>query len=71
MVNSPKSCFKQAFKTSLLDEKKSILSLEMTDDRNLTFHTYLEDVAEQVYHKIPGYYKLMSNIFEKINIALQ
>jgi nucleotidyltransferase substrate binding protein (TIGR01987 family) len=67
VVNSPKSCFKQAFKTSLLDEEESILSLEMTDDRNLTSHTYLEDVAEQVYQKIPGYYKLMNNILERIN----
>ncbi len=66
VVNSPKSCFKQAFKTSILDEEESILSLEMTDDRNLTSHTYLEDVAEQIYYKIPRYYELMANIFERI-----
>jgi nucleotidyltransferase substrate binding protein (TIGR01987 family) len=71
VVNSPKSCFKQAFKTSLLDEEESILSLEMTDDRNLTSHTYLEDVAEHIYHKIPVYYKLMANIFERINETLK
>ena len=37
--------------------------LEMTDDRNPTSHTYIEEVAEQIYKKIDDTPKLMEAIF--------
>jgi nucleotidyltransferase substrate binding protein (TIGR01987 family) len=42
---SPKSCFREAFKVNLMSEEETIKALEMTDDRNLTSHTYHEEVA--------------------------
>src|SRR3989304_6784386 len=58
ICESPKSCFREAFKVELLTEEETIKALEMTDDRNLTAHTYHEEVAMEIYQKIKGYYEL-------------
>ncbi len=65
---SPKSCFREAFKVELLTEEETIKALEMTDDRNLTAHTYHEEVAMEIYQKIKDYYELMYNVFQKLII---
>lgn len=67
ICNSPKSCFRDAFRMKLLSEEEAITALEMTDDRNLTSHTYHEELAEEIYGKIGGYYNLMENIYKRIN----
>ena len=66
VCNSPKSCFREALSVGLLNEGQTLMCLEMTDDRNLTSHTYLEEVAEKIYRKIKDYYRLMKSIFNKI-----
>ncbi len=66
VCNSPKSCFREMFSVGLIDENKTTKLLEMTDDRNLTSHTYDEDLAEGLYHKLHEYYELMKEILEKI-----
>lgn len=63
---SPKSCFREAFKVKLLTEEETVKALEMTDDRNLTSHTYHEEVAMEIYQKIRGYYELMDKVYKKI-----
>jgi nucleotidyltransferase substrate binding protein (TIGR01987 family) len=66
ICNSPKSCFRELFSTGLIDENKTIKLLEMTDDRNLTSHTYDEELAKELYNKLRQYYKLMEEILKKI-----
>lgn len=66
ICNSPKSCFREAFNSHLLTEEETIKALEMTDDRNLTSHTYHEDLADAIYLKIPAYYNLMKQLFNSI-----
>ncbi|MGC8815042.1 MAG: HI0074 family nucleotidyltransferase substrate-binding subunit [bacterium] len=66
ICNSPKSCFRELFSIGLIDENKTIKLLEMTDDRNLTSHTYDEKLAKELYNKLGEYYKLMEEILEKI-----
>ncbi len=66
ICNSPKSCFREAFNVKLLTEEETITALEMTDDRNLTSHTYRETVAEEIYSKISNYYNFMNNIYQGI-----
>ena len=68
ICNSPKSCFRQAFTVKLLTEEETINALEMTDDRNLTSHTYHEELAEKIYKKIPDYYNNMSKLHQIIKI---
>jgi nucleotidyltransferase substrate binding protein (TIGR01987 family) len=66
ICNSPKSCFREMFSVGLIDENKTTKLLEMTDDRNLTSHTYDEDLAEGLYHKLQEHYELMKEILEII-----
>jgi len=66
ICNSPKSCFREMFSVGLIDENKTTKLLEMTDDRNLTSHTYDEDLAEGLYQKLHEHYELMKEILEII-----
>jgi nucleotidyltransferase substrate binding protein (TIGR01987 family) len=66
ICNSPKSCFREAFKMGLLSDAESMQALYMTDDRNMTTHTYHEDVAEEIYKELSGYYTLMNKIYSRI-----
>ena len=61
--NSPKSCFRCAFRAGLLDEEETILALQMTDDRNRTVHTYHEEVATAIFARLSDYSTLMNNLF--------
>lgn len=70
ICNSPKSCFREAFKLNLLTEQDTIKALEMTDDRNLTSHTYHEELADEIYGKIPDYYALMNKIYSRLQDKL-
>jgi nucleotidyltransferase substrate binding protein (TIGR01987 family) len=65
---SPKACFREAKKVKLMDDDATNLALEMIDDRNLTSHTYHEEVAEMLYKHLPKYALLMKNILSKISI---
>jgi len=62
VCTSPKSCFREAFSIKILSKEETELSLQMTDDRNLTSHTYHEGVAEALYQKMQIYYDLMDKI---------
>jgi len=66
VCNSPKSCFREAFKMHLINEDESMQALYMTDDRNMTTHTYHEDVAEEIYKELAGYYSLMDRLYSNI-----
>jgi nucleotidyltransferase substrate binding protein (TIGR01987 family) len=59
---SPKSCLREAKNAGLLDEGQTVRALEMVDDRNLTSHTYHEEVAEAIYRKLPEYASLMETL---------
>ena len=69
--NSPKACFREAFKTGIFTETDAESALVMTDDRNLTAHTYIEAVATLIYKRIPGHYTLMRTIADEITNRLK
>ena len=60
--NSPRSCFREALGSGLIGGEQTVACMEMTDDRNLTSHTYVEELAEQIYKKVENYRKLMESI---------
>ncbi len=66
VCNSPKSCFREAASVGLLNEEQTIACLEMTDDRNLTSHTYVEEVAENIYGRIKSYCELMNDTLDLV-----
>jgi len=51
--NSPRDCFKMAFKSGLINEE--LVWLEMIESRNLTLHTYDFDNSLKVYFKLPKF----------------
>ena len=48
-----------------LTEEETIKCLEMTDDRNMTAHTYKEEVSQIIFGKLPGYYQLLAHLLSK------
>lgn len=71
ICNSPKSCFRDAYSMQILTKEETIDALEMTDDRNLTSHAYIEEVAQKIFDKLESYLKLVSKIFNQINQNLK
>ena len=41
----------------------------MVDDRNLTSHSYDEEIAEQIYARLPSYADLVGAFLQKIDEA--
>lgn len=70
VCNSPKSCFRAALSTNLLSEGEVRQFLAMTDDCNLTSHTYIKAVAETLYSKLPGYLALMETLVARLEAGL-
>lgn len=66
LCNSPKSCFRESSSVGLLSETEAETCLVMTDDRNLTSHTYLEVLAEAIYGNLPTYVALMQTLLTRI-----
>ncbi len=65
--NSPKGCFRELFSagSSIIDEEQTNKLLEMVDNRNMTSHTYKEEVARILYQKIGEYCSLMEKVLSK------
>ena len=42
-------------------------AIQMTDDRNLTSHTYVEAVAQKIFLRLPTYAKLLRRILNAID----
>ncbi|MGC8733981.1 MAG: HI0074 family nucleotidyltransferase substrate-binding subunit [bacterium] len=64
--NSPKSCFRELFKNKYIDQKKLTKLFEMVDSRNLTVHTYSEELADELFKKLRIYLELMDFVVSKI-----
>ncbi len=60
-----KPAFREAFKSGMLTKEQTEHALAMTDDRNLTSHTYIESVADKVYSRIAGHTGLMRIMVDK------
>jgi len=59
IANSPKSVVRASWQSGLLDEAGAQAALKMCDVRNITVHTYNEEVALSVYSQINGYAGLL------------
>lgn len=70
VCNSPKRCFRQALQIEILTAEQVAICLMMTDDRNLISHTYVEEIAEVIYHKLPTYYAVMQTVLLEIQSQL-
>jgi len=66
VCNSPKSCWRELLTIGLADETEVAQLLAMTDDRNLTSHTYVESVAQAIYQKLPDYWRLLQTVHDRL-----
>jgi nucleotidyltransferase substrate binding protein (TIGR01987 family) len=71
VCNSPKACFREALKAGLLSAADVETCLVMTDDRNLTSHTYIEAVAEAIYSKLPAYRDVMERLLAGVQAHIE
>ncbi|HEY3283353.1 MAG TPA: HI0074 family nucleotidyltransferase substrate-binding subunit [Armatimonadota bacterium] len=67
---SPKQAIRAALGVGLLRDTQAEVMLKMTDDRNLTSHTYIEAVAEAIYQRLPRYSDTMSVLVTAIQNRL-
>ena len=64
ICKSPKRCFKEAFQQGWIEEEGFA---EMVDKRNLTAHTYNNELAESVYQKINDYLQLFESLLKNMS----
>jgi nucleotidyltransferase substrate binding protein (TIGR01987 family) len=62
---SPKGCFKLAFKSSWIENEQGWLA--MLADRNQTTHTYDEELAKEVFRRLPAYLPLLRELLDKLS----
>ncbi len=60
ICRSPKQCLEEAFKFGLI--KDDPVWTKIIDDRNLTVHTYNEDLAEKIYTNISQYIRPLKSL---------
>jgi len=65
-IGGPKPIIRECYSTKILNENEAENALSMIDDRNLTSHVYIEEVAEKLSAKIPDYYKLIQKVTDRL-----
>ena len=65
LVQYPKDVLREAYRGHFIDDEQQWLL--MLQDRNLTSHTYDEQLADQIYKRIQGYVP----IFQRTYASLQ
>lgn len=69
--NSPKGVIRACFSVGILKEEETERALKMVNDRNLTVHTYDEDLADEIFDKLPQYCDLLAHWFDRIPLKLR
>lgn len=59
-VGAPKSAVRASREAALLSEAEAADALAMTDDRNLTAHTYNEALARAIFARLPRHLAVMA-----------
>ncbi len=69
VCNSPKSCIREAFTNKLIEYDEYYLKI--CDYRNLTSHTYDEDIAIIVFQEIPKIIKYFKSFLLKVEKIIE
>ncbi len=64
--SSPKSCFREIRATLEISDADIEICMSMTDDRNLSVHTYSEEMANELYRRLSMYLEVAEAISKKI-----
>jgi nucleotidyltransferase substrate binding protein (TIGR01987 family) len=60
----PKDVLRAAYAGHLIDDENAWI--DMLDDRNMTSHTYNEELADEIYERIKVYCPVLRKTFEKL-----
>ena len=66
LANSPREVMRMGLQAKLYDEETSKEFLQMLDDRNLTSHTYIEELATSIPTRIPNYAHRIKSVLENL-----
>ncbi len=66
ICRSPRTCIRELFSAGFIQEEEARELLRMIDYRNMTLHTYNEDIAEEIFKKLPLYVDMFRNTFLKL-----
>ena len=65
-VNSPRAAIKEAYRNNIIQDGDGWI--KMLDDRNLTSHTYDEELAKEIYKKIKQFhFKLLQDLVKELS----
>jgi nucleotidyltransferase substrate binding protein (TIGR01987 family) len=66
---SPKPVVRACAQNGLLEESDARVAMDMIDDRNLTAHTYNEELAAAIFGGLAGYTALLGRWLDSMNAA--
>ena len=64
-ANTPRESVQLAYSVHWINDETAWLS--MLKDRNLTSHTYKEDLALEIYHRLPNHFEAMRSLYLLLN----
>ncbi len=64
LLATPKAVFRQMHEAGFLTYEDTELALHMVDDRNLTSHTYNEELALDIASRVPNYAILLRKMLD-------
>jgi nucleotidyltransferase substrate binding protein (TIGR01987 family) len=64
ICRSPKECLKEAFRFGLIQDDPQWIA--MFEDRNMTAHTYDEELAERIYNRLEGYSAILHALRDRL-----
>ena len=65
-IKIPGEVVRECHSVEILNADETEQILKMIKDRNLTSHIYIEEIAEELSSRIPGYYRVMHDVTERL-----
>lgn len=65
-IGSPKGVIRSCREIGLLDNQQAMAALQMVNDRNLTVHTYNEELAIDIHSRLQGHANLLRQWLARI-----
>lgn len=63
---SPKSVIRRSMEVGILSEEEAREAMTLVNDRNLTVHPYYEDLANEIYSRLPAHSALMQTWLRRL-----
>jgi len=70
-ANSPKAVIRSSMIIALFDEEMARYALVMADDRNLTSHTYKQELAQEILSRMPQHAMVLKHWLMAIETKLK